>query len=123
MKGRLKELRKYLKLTQGEFGKRIGVSDVAVSYMESGRTAISDQNLYLICLTFGANEEWLRNGEGDMINSESQYTETEKRLLGLFGQLSIRAQDMVIGYAEKLLADEVELRGGDSSTDKTEKLA
>jgi len=109
---RLRELRKSLGLTQGEFGKRIGMSDVAISYMESGRTALSNQNLNLICLTFGVNREWLRHGEGEMMNEDALFNEKEKRLLAFFECLSPRAMDMAIEYVEKLVSDEVALHGG-----------
>jgi transcriptional regulator with XRE-family HTH domain len=111
MKYRLKQLRKALGLTQREFGERVGMSDVAISYMESGRTAISKQNIHLICLTFGIREEWLKNGSGDMLDDEASLTEYERRVLNLYRQLSPLARKMFIEYAEKLLADEQALRG------------
>jgi transcriptional regulator with XRE-family HTH domain len=117
MKNRLKKLRKSLGLTQGEFGKKIGMSDVAISYMESGRTALSKQNVYLICLTFGVREEWLEKGEGDMIDDEAALSDWEKRLLDLFRKMSPRAQDLFIGYAKKLIFDEQTLRGETPPTD------
>jgi len=110
-KTRLKELRKHLGLTQGEFGKKLGMSDVAISYMESGKTTISDQNLNLICLTFGVNKEWLRDGEGEMMNEDALLSEKESRLMAFFECLSPKAMDMAIGYVEKLLADETAIRG------------
>ena len=111
MKDRLKILRKSLDLTQGEFGEKIGMSDVAISHMESGRNAISDQNAKLISLTFGCREEWLKEGTGDMMDDESLLSERERRLLGLFRKLSPRAREMLIEYAEKLISDEETLRG------------
>jgi transcriptional regulator with XRE-family HTH domain len=111
MKYRLKQLRRALGLTQREFGERVGMSDVAISYMESGRTAISKQNIHLICLTFGIREEWLENGSGDMLDDEASLTEYERRVLNLYRQLSPLARKMLIEYAEKILADEQALRG------------
>jgi transcriptional regulator with XRE-family HTH domain len=110
MKVRLKQLRKSLGLTQEEFGKRIGMSDVAISYMESGRTALSKQNTRLICLTFGVREEWLETGEGNMMDDEAQASEYERRLVELFRQLSPIAKKLVIEYIEKVISDEVILR-------------
>ena len=112
MKERLKQLRKFLMLTQGEFGEKIGMTDASVSHMESGRTALSEQNIKLICLTFGARAEWIRNGEGDMMNDEALLSEKENRLLALFRRLSPKAREMLIEYAEKLRSDEAGLRGG-----------
>jgi transcriptional regulator with XRE-family HTH domain len=110
MKERLKQLRKSLGLTQGEFGEKIGMTDASVSHMESGRTALSKQNIRLICLTFEVREEWLRTGGGAMFDYEAMISNKEKRLLELFRQLSETAQNLLIEYAEKLKADERALR-------------
>ncbi|MCL2380476.1 MAG: helix-turn-helix domain-containing protein [Treponema sp.] len=123
MKERLKDLRKHLNLTQSEFGKKIGMSDVAISYMESGRTAINNQNVNLICLTFGVNEDWFRFGIGEMINEDAQYSEDEKRLFHLSRKLSPKAMKMLIDYAKKLLADEMAFRVGAESLEKGEESA
>jgi transcriptional regulator with XRE-family HTH domain len=111
MKERLKQLRKLLELTQSEFGKKIGMSDTAISHMEAGRNSINEQNIHLICLTFGVREEWLREGKGEIMNNEALFSEREKHLLDLFGRLSPRAREMLIEYADKLVSDERTLRG------------
>ena len=108
---RISELRKNLKLNQTEFAKKIGVTSQLINMLEAGKTKISETNIRLICLTFGVNETWLRDGTGDMMDEEALYSDREKRLLALFRKLSPRAQDMLIEYAEKLLADEAALRG------------
>jgi transcriptional regulator with XRE-family HTH domain len=110
MKKRLKELRKSLGLTQGAFGKKIGMSDVAISHMESGRTAISEQNLRLICLTFEIREDWLRTGDGEMKDEETEISEYEKRLLSIFRKLSPRAQDIILEHGENLVVYEQETK-------------
>jgi transcriptional regulator with XRE-family HTH domain len=99
MKERLRTIRKALKLTQGEFGQKLGVSDVAISYMESGRTKISDQNVNLICLTFGVNETWLRTGEGTMF--DRKYNNKEKQLLEIYRELGPELQDYIYRATEK----------------------
>jgi transcriptional regulator with XRE-family HTH domain len=106
MKERLKEFRKSLGLTQGAFGKKIGMSDVAISHMESGRTAISEQNLHLICLTFGLREDWLRTGEGAMKDEEAEISAYENRLLDIFRKLSPMAQDILLEHGENLVSYE-----------------
>lgn len=59
-------LRKKLKLSQEEFGGRLGVGKSAISYLESGRSKLTEQMILLICKEFNVNEEWLRTGEGEM---------------------------------------------------------
>ncbi len=65
MNGRIKELRKKLGLTLEKFGERIGVKKAAVSKWENGDN-ITDQMFKSICREFNVNEEWLRNGTGEI---------------------------------------------------------
>ena len=62
---RIKELRKALGLTQTKFGDRIGLKQNSVALIETGRPT-SDQTIFAICREFRVNEEWLRNGTGEM---------------------------------------------------------
>ena len=65
MNERIKELRKKLGLTLEKFGERLGVKKAAVSKWENGDN-ITDQMFKSICREFNVNEEWLRNGTGEM---------------------------------------------------------
>lgn len=60
---RVKELRSELKLTQLDFGRRIGTSGATVSTTESGKTTPDNQTILLICREFGVRREWLEFGE------------------------------------------------------------
>lgn len=64
MNTRIKKLRKYLGLTQKEFGGRIGVKPNTIATYEIGRSAPIDAVVSLICREFNVNEEWLRTGNG-----------------------------------------------------------
>lgn len=66
MNERIKQLRKQLGLTLEKFGERLGVSKVAISLIENGKNALTDQMLKSIRREFNVREEWLRTGEGDM---------------------------------------------------------
>lgn len=70
---RLKLLRKEnLKLTQAKFGEKIGFKATAIGQMESGDRNVTDRTILLICKEYHVNEEWLRNGTGDIfIESDS----------------------------------------------------
>ena len=63
---RIKELRKYLHLTQDEFGEKLGIKKSAVSKIEKGENGVTDQMIKLIVKEFGISENWLRNDEGEM---------------------------------------------------------
>jgi len=66
--GRIKQLRKQLKLSQTEFGERIGLKNSAVSKMEQEGSTVVEQNVHLICQTYGISEQWLRDGVGKMMS-------------------------------------------------------
>lgn len=63
---RVKQLRKSLDLTLEKFGDRLGVTKVAISNIENGKRAVTEQMSKAICREFNVSEDWLRNGVGDM---------------------------------------------------------
>lgn len=67
---RLKLLRNTLNLTQQEFADRIGCKRNTVAKYEIDSSAPSTAVVSLICREFNVNEEWLRNGTGEMIKSD-----------------------------------------------------
>lgn len=83
MNKRVKELRLFLGLTQEEFGKKLGVTRSAISYIESGRSKITEHMLFTICLMFDVNKQWLRDGVGDMFISHT----VGEELAGYMGKL------------------------------------
>lgn len=66
MNERLKKLRKALDLTQQEFADRIGSKRNTVAKYETEANTPSAAVVSLICREFNVNEDWLRNGIGDM---------------------------------------------------------
>lgn len=63
---RVRALRKELKLSQEEFGSKIGIQKTAVSKIERGENRLTDKNIRSICRECGVNEDWLRTGKGEM---------------------------------------------------------
>ncbi|WP_291235938.1 helix-turn-helix transcriptional regulator [Frisingicoccus sp.] len=75
MKERLKQLRKTLDITQQEFADRIGIKRNSYANYETGRNTPIDAIILSICREFNVNEEWIRNGTGEMfveIDKENQ---------------------------------------------------
>lgn len=89
MKGRIKELRKKLDLSQDKFGEQLGVTKSAVSRIELGTYNATDTMIRLICSTFNVNEEWLRTGEGEMFVPH----DIDEDLAFAFGQISAVKND------------------------------
>lgn len=66
MHERLKKLRKALDLTQQEFADKIGSKRNTVAKYETEANTPSAAVVSLICREFNVNENWLRDGVGDM---------------------------------------------------------
>lgn len=71
---RISLLRKSLNLNQDEFGKRINVTRSAVSNYEKGLRNVMDRVISDICREFYVNEDWLRNGIGEMFKEEETFS-------------------------------------------------
>ena len=63
---RLKFLRKELNLSQEKFGSKLGLSKVAISDIENGKTGLTERNAKSICRTFNVDYFWLTEGTGEM---------------------------------------------------------
>lgn len=66
MKERIRLVRRTLDLTQQEFADRIGIKRGAIANYELGRNEPVDSVVSLICREYNVNEEWLRDGIGEM---------------------------------------------------------
>ena len=75
MKDRIKEIRKFEKLTQQEFADILGIKQNTVASYEMGRIGISDAVITSICREFSVNDIWLRTGQGQMKLSLSRTQE------------------------------------------------
>ena len=67
MNERLLKLRtQELKMSQEEFGSKLGVTRAAISRYESGARALSETIILAICREFHVNYYWLTDGEGEI---------------------------------------------------------
>lgn len=98
MKDRLRQLRKALDLTQQQFADRIGIKRNSYANYETGRNTPIDAILISICREFGANEDWLRYGTGEMFE---QLTDQEKIMK--YTALLLKGKDSVMVEAIKAL--------------------
>jgi len=73
---RIRELRKFLNLTQAEFGERIGLKPTAIGQMENGSRNVTERSIILLCEKYNVNEKWIRTGEGDMFQELPPEDET-----------------------------------------------
>lgn len=85
MNERIKKIRQdnNIDLSQEAFGKRLGVTGTAISRIENGNRAPSEQIILSICREFRVNEIWLRTGEGKMFVELAQ----EEQLFSFMGDV------------------------------------
>lgn len=83
IKERIKLLRKTMRLTQVEFGEKLGIKGNTVTGYETGLREPSNAIISSLCRTFNVDERWLRTGEGDMFVKLSE----DEELAGLFAAL------------------------------------
>ena len=100
MNERIIELRKFLNLSQTDFGKQIGISKSSVSDIEIGRISISERTIISICSKFNVNEEWLKFGNGNMF---IEYDKKHDEFFSVFQNLKEPLQDFLIRAASDLL--------------------
>lgn len=77
---RIKALREKLgndgkKMSQTEFGRKIGLSQNAIANVENGNNGASESAILNIVREFHVNETWLRTGEGEMFRPMTRTNE------------------------------------------------
>lgn len=80
IKDRIKLVRKKAGLTQEQFAKKIGTVQNTITGYETGRRNPSGSAITLICKEFNVNENWLRYGQGDMLNYSDEDEEFQAAL-------------------------------------------
>lgn len=106
---RIRQLRKSLKLTQAEFGKRIGLTGAWVSRAEINERNLTEQMIITVCRVYNVHEEWLRSGQGEMfldepkallaaLDDEDSLTMRDKAVVAGFLCLSPKDREGVANY-------------------------
>ena len=86
MRNRIKDVRKYLRMNQEDFGAKIGVTAPAICKWESGDRAIPESAIRSICREYGVNETWLRTGAGSMTAGKSREQEMAEMVKSLLAE-------------------------------------
>lgn len=69
MNERLVLIRKKLGMNQKEFAESLAIGQSTLAMIEVGKRALNDRHIKLICSVYNINENWLRTGEGEMMNT------------------------------------------------------
>ena len=111
---RIRNLRKELGLSQKDFGLKIGLGQAAVSRLEQSKVVVIEQNIRLICETFGINEAWLRTGEGEReavsaasdpflpLRQKHHLSFIEEQVLRIYFKLDETAREAVCQYVQSV---------------------
>lgn len=118
---RVKEIRKSLGYTLEKFGEKIGIKKSALSLIENGKNALTEQNIKSICREFGVREEWLRTGDGEPFGSQTRNQEIQafanevmsdedesfrKRVVEALAKLDLDDWEVLERLAKNILGDE-----------------
>lgn len=109
MNERLIKLRKSLHITQQEFANRLNVSRSTIATYEVGKSNPSDAAVTLICREFNVNEDWLRNGIGEMFLPTNRYTEIARLTQQLLNEEEDSFKNRFISMLANLSVEEWEL--------------
>lgn len=115
MNDRIMALRKALKLSQAEFGDKIGLTRSGISNVESGIRQVQERHIKLILSAFPqVSEDWLRSGTGPMfiqddnpvrqIMQRYNFPDIVKQFLVAYGRLDPDEQKAVYKYTTELVA-------------------
>lgn len=114
MNERLLAIRNHFNRSQKSFGEALGVSRDVIASLESGRVPIKDALIKLICREFGVNEQWLRTGQGSMLDdskpsildrlaAEKNLTPREQAVVSAFLDLSPQDRAAIMRYLDSVI--------------------
>jgi len=113
---RIKVLREKLDISQSEFAKKIGITQPSLSDIEKGKTKnIDERTIKLICVEFNVNEEWLRNGIGEMFDTENElltlftarlktFDELDKKIILEYIKLNKSQREVIKNYIKSIFS-------------------
>lgn len=114
---RIKEVRKVKNMRQCDFGEKLGVKETTVTSWETGKRNPSEAVILAICKEFSINEDWLRTGQGEMLQPvtrseiiarfagelmKEEEDSFRRRLFELLAQLDEQEWETLERLAEKL---------------------
>lgn len=125
---RIKYLRTTLNISQEQLGKSIGISKSGISAIENGTRNVTEKHIKLIAIAYNINEEWLRNGTGEIFeqlaeqekiikytsllfkNPKSSIVESIKNLIIFYGRVDLNSQEIlgkiIDAYLDKVKKDQ-----------------
>ena len=118
---RIKAVRKNSELSQTAFAERLGTTRGVITNLEGEKTEPNEPFLRLICKEFNVSEDWLRTGEGDMMQKLTRNQEIaefmgrimnepddapRKRFISIISKLDVDEWRILAEIAKKMSQDE-----------------
>lgn len=127
MKERIIQLREALKMSQADFGKKIGLARSGISSVENGQRVVQERHIKLILSAFpDVSEDWLRNGVGEMFKSSSSeaerlvkkysFPDIVGKLLKVYEGLNNNQQEAVLEYAQRFISSVIDEQNIEAKT-------
>lgn len=121
LKSRILQVRKYLQLSQKEFGNSLGVSREVIANYENGRSSPPNSIIKLLCYVHNINPMWLKTGQGEMLDQLNKKSgpeildnddqdEYKNWLIPILAQLNPEDWELIRQIAVKLLQSELDQR-------------
>lgn len=113
---KIRKVRKHFKLSQTEFGEKLGVSVNFIGNLEQGRTELKPLTAQLISRVFDVNPLWLETGEGKMLietdrvitdelSKKYKLTNLQEKVLLKYLNLDTKQRE-IVAQAVELLAND-----------------
>lgn len=108
VKGRIKEVRLYLKASQPDFASKLGIPFRTYFAYERGERPIPERLIVSISAVHGVNEDWLRTGEGEMFPPKTPDEEFGELIGGLLADEPESFRRKLVTNICKLSDDQIE---------------
>lgn len=113
MEERIKEARKFRKITQKDLAEKIGISRNYMNLIENGKEVPSQRTIRDIAAALSISEQWLRTGEGSMFHDDNidrisqaladLITDEDERMLKLMELIRSKPKDEIEKFCEMLI--------------------
>ena len=114
---RIKMVRKNAGLSRTAFAERLGATRGVITNLEGEKTELNEPFMRLICKEFNVSEEWLRTGEGEMMQKLTRNQEIaeflgrimkdpddapRKRFISIISKLDVEEWKLLDEIAKKM---------------------
>lgn len=105
-----------MKINQTDFAKKILLTQNFFTRVENNQRNLSDRSILDICREYNVNEEWLRNGNGeifieqstenlDLIAEEYKLSDLSKSVMAKFLAMDGENRDTILNFVKDLFID------------------